>query len=111
MVASFVLAGGALTGKYSSGRKRGRLATELDAPRYRHALELAEPLRALAGALDTEPCRLAIAYALTNARVASVLFGATTAEQVRDDVAALQLHDRLDPSALAELRSLALARA
>ena len=111
VVASFVLAGGALTGKYSSVAKRGRLASELDAPRYRDALAIAEQLRTLAATHDTQPCRLAIAYALENARVASVLFGATTPDQVRDDVAALELRDRLDASARSDLRSLALARA
>jgi aryl-alcohol dehydrogenase-like predicted oxidoreductase len=50
---------------------------------------------------------LAIAFALTNERVASVLFGATTPAQVAENVAAVELAARLDRSERDALRNLA----
>ena len=111
VVASFALAGGALTGKYSKDRAHGRLAGRLDEPRWRKALEVGERLRRLASELGTSPCRLALAFALANRRVASVLFGATTPEQVAENVGALELFDRLDASDLADLRALGASHA
>jgi L-glyceraldehyde 3-phosphate reductase len=109
VVASFALAGGALSGKYSRGEPGGRLAGQLDAPRWQSALEVGERLLARAAELDTTPCRLALAFALANERVASVLFGATRSEQVADDVGALDLLEQLGEEGMAELRSLAPA--
>jgi L-glyceraldehyde 3-phosphate reductase len=60
------------------------------------AAEAGRQLAELAHGLDTTPAALAIAFALINPAVAGVLFGATTAEQVRQNVAALALADRLD---------------
>jgi aryl-alcohol dehydrogenase-like predicted oxidoreductase len=40
------------------------------------------------GELGTTPATLAIAFALANSRVASVLFGATTPAQVTENIAA-----------------------
>jgi aryl-alcohol dehydrogenase-like predicted oxidoreductase len=107
VVASFVLAGGALTDKYSSAGGEGRLAGRLDEPRAQKALRIAEELRGLAQGLDTTPCRLAIAFALINPRVATVLFGATRPEQVAENVGALELLARLEQSELETLRTLA----
>jgi aryl-alcohol dehydrogenase-like predicted oxidoreductase len=107
VVASFVLHGGSLTGKYTSGLPAsGRMSEELDDPDLAAALQTAEQLRALAARLDTTPAALALTFALANDRVASVLFGATTAEQVIENVRAVELLDRLQPAELAELRAL-----
>jgi aryl-alcohol dehydrogenase-like predicted oxidoreductase len=106
VVASAVLAGGALTGKYAQG-VHGRLSGERDAPRWRQAFEIGERLLELAARRATTASALAIALALANSRVASVLFGATSPEQVADDVAALELAARLSDADLASLRSLA----
>ena len=43
---------------------------------------------------------LAIAFALSNERVASVLFGATTPEQVAENARAIEVLDRLDAASL-----------
>jgi aryl-alcohol dehydrogenase-like predicted oxidoreductase len=104
VVASAVLASGALTGKYARPGASGRIAHELDAERHRAALEASSRLRDLAARYDTRPATLAIAFALANPRVASVLFGATRPEQVGENVAAAGLLGRLDAPALAELR-------
>lgn len=108
VVASFVLAGGALTGKYVRGRHEGRLAGLAETPDMRKALAVGDQLVALAEQLDTTPARLAVAFALANRRVATVLFGATTPEQVADNVGALELLDRLNGSDLASIRALAV---
>ena len=84
VVASFALAGGALTGKYGAGG-RGRLSQELDNPRYAAALREAERLRAL----GEDPAAAAIAFAVRAPRVVSVLLGATSLVQVRANVAAI----------------------
>jgi aryl-alcohol dehydrogenase-like predicted oxidoreductase len=107
VVASFVLAGGALSGKYSSDPgASGRLSGQLDSPRSQAALAVVEPLRALAAELDTTPATLAMAFALANPRVATILFGATRPEQVRENVRAAELVERLGPGQLAALRAL-----
>jgi aryl-alcohol dehydrogenase-like predicted oxidoreductase len=74
VVASAVLAGGALTGKYPGP---GRLQDRLEDPGIRRAIEAAPGAPA------------AIRFALSHPRVASVLFGATTPEQVAENVGAL----------------------
>jgi aryl-alcohol dehydrogenase-like predicted oxidoreductase len=106
VVASFVLAGGVLTGKYERDPNAGRAAGRLRDPRLAAAAEAGRQLAELAHGLDTTPAALAIAFALINPAVASVLFGATTAEQVRQNVAALALTDRLDDSQVTELEAI-----
>jgi len=106
VVASSVLASGVLTGKYAVPGTRGRVADELDQPRYREALAAAERLRELAARCDATPATLAIAFCLANARVASVLIGATSREQIDENCGAVALLDRLDAAELAELRAI-----
>jgi aryl-alcohol dehydrogenase-like predicted oxidoreductase len=106
VVASYVLAGGALTGKYAAPGAAGRLSGELDAPRTRAALGVVEPLRAFAAELDVTPAVLATAFALSNERVASVLFGATTPEQVRENVRAAKLAAALTADQREALRAI-----
>lgn len=106
VVASAVLANGALTGKYSSPDSSGRLEGMRDDPRREAAFQIGEELRTLASELDTTAARLAIAFALVNPRVSSVLFGATRPNQVADNAAALELLERLGAGDLARLRAL-----
>jgi len=90
VVASFVLAGGVLTGKYDAGQT-GRAAADIDDQRLAAARERGDRLRALATELGSTPAPLAIAFALANPRVATVLFGATSRAQIDDNVTALQV--------------------
>ena len=106
VVASFVLSGGILTGKYGNGSAAGRMAGEFQSPEWEAARQSADALRTLATELDTTPAALAIAFAAANQRVASVLFGATTVEQVTQNVSALELLDRLAPADLDGLRAI-----
>jgi aryl-alcohol dehydrogenase-like predicted oxidoreductase len=54
----------------------------------------------------TSPAALAIAFALANPLVCSVLFGATTPEQLAANLEAVEVSERLDPEQLAALRAL-----
>jgi len=95
VVASFCLEGGVLSGKYLAGATAGRAAATLDDPRTAPAAAAAPDLAALAAALGTTAATLALAFPFTNTDVTSVLFGATSPEQVRANCAAASLLDRL----------------
>jgi aryl-alcohol dehydrogenase-like predicted oxidoreductase len=103
VVASYVLAGGALTGKYAAGGA-GRLAGEQADPRRRRWFEVGGALRRHAAEVGSTPARLAIAFALAGPRVASVLFGATSPEQVEDNVGAIDALAALGEDGLRNLR-------
>lgn len=104
VVASFCLAGGVLTGKYRTDAAAGRAAGALADPRYAAAAAAADELAALAARLGTTPAALALAFPLTSPGVTSVLFGATSPEQLRDNCAAAALAARLSPDDLGQLR-------
>ena len=106
VVASFVLAGGILSGKYATAGAGGRMAGELDNPRFGGAVGIVERLRALADELDTTPATLAMAFALSNPSVATVLFGATSPEQMVENVRAAELADALSEEQLERLREI-----
>jgi aryl-alcohol dehydrogenase-like predicted oxidoreductase len=89
VVASFVMAGGILTGKYDVGQS-GRASASLDDPRLAAARERGRALSALATELDADPGALAIAFALANPAVATVLFGATSPSQIASNAKALE---------------------
>ena len=97
VVASFCLEGGVLSGKYLAGDTTGRAAATLGTPRAAPAGAAAPGLAALAGALGTTAATLALAFPFTNTDVTSVLFGATSPEQVTANCAAASLLDRLSP--------------
>ncbi|HET6864961.1 MAG TPA: aldo/keto reductase [Solirubrobacteraceae bacterium] len=90
LVASYVMAGGVLTGKYDAGGT-GRATGQLDDSRYRTARDLGRRVRSLAGEARVSPAALAIAFALANPATASVLFGATMPGQIAENVAALEV--------------------
>jgi L-glyceraldehyde 3-phosphate reductase len=106
VVASYVLAGGVLTGKYDQDPAAGRAAGTLDQPRVAPAVAAARAVVAMAGRLGTSPATLAVAFALLEPSVATVLFGATRPAQVHANVAALDLVTRLEPADIDELRTL-----
>jgi L-glyceraldehyde 3-phosphate reductase len=106
VVASYVLCGGVLSGKYADRSTPGRMAGEIDDPDLQAVLDAAEALRALAAEVNTTPTALAIAFALANDRVATVLFGATSPEQLEENVRAAELLERLTPPELDRLRSI-----
>jgi len=108
VVASYVLAGGVLTGKYAKDPTAGRATGTLDHPHVARSAATALELAQVARDLDTTPASLAIAFALANPLVATVLFGATSPRQVADNVAGLELAHRLDEAQLAALARIGL---
>ena len=90
VVASFCLEGGVLSGKYLSGTAAADLAS-------------------LAASVGTTAAALALAFPFTNPGVTSVLFGATSPEQLRANCAAAGLLDRLSPGDVARLRQIGAA--
>jgi aryl-alcohol dehydrogenase-like predicted oxidoreductase len=104
VVASACLAGGVLTGKYRPDYAGGRAAGMLTDPRVAPALAAADELTGLAAGLDTTAAALAMAFPLASPAVASVLFGATSVEQVRANCSAIALMHRLTEADLARLR-------
>ncbi len=101
----FPLASGLLTGKYRRGEPapagsrlsgRDQIATEAQ-------FELIEALEGFAREHRISPVALAIGSLLTHPRVACVIAGATTPEQVRANASALEWTP--NESDLAELRS------
>jgi aryl-alcohol dehydrogenase-like predicted oxidoreductase len=106
VIASYVLAGGILTGKYAEPGATGRMSGELDSARSQPAVAVVDRLRSVAAELDTTPAALAVAFALANEKVASVLFGATSPEQIRANASGVELAGRLTEDQLAELRAI-----
>jgi aryl-alcohol dehydrogenase-like predicted oxidoreductase len=102
VVASASLAGGALSGKYTATRG-GRLVGELDNPRYARAFAVGDRLAEIARRIDAAPAALAYAFCLRHPSVATVLFGATTPEQVHENVTAVELLEQVDGDVWVEL--------
>jgi aryl-alcohol dehydrogenase-like predicted oxidoreductase len=106
LVASFVLAGGALTGKYLRG-EHGRV-DDHESPLNRAGNELAPRVVAVAEDWGIPASHIAFAYAFLHPHLASVLFGARSAEQLSENVAAHETFESLDTEQLAVIRRLAL---
>ncbi|MBO0832795.1 MAG: aldo/keto reductase [Actinobacteria bacterium] len=106
IVASYALAGGVLTGKYVADPEAGRATGQLAEPRYATGLAAGRELAALAAELGRDPAQLALAFVLLNPNVTTVLFGATSAEQVTANVGALAVAGELTPGETARLRAI-----
>jgi aryl-alcohol dehydrogenase-like predicted oxidoreductase len=106
VVASYTLYGGALTGKYEQPDAAGRLTAGIDDRDYSVALRAGHELSELARGQGATPAAMAIAFALLNPGVATVLFGATRPEQIDANLSALDLVDSLDGPAREKLRSI-----
>ena len=104
LVASYVLAGGTLTGKYLDGGA-GRASGD-ENPAIVAGKERAAAVAELAREWDLTPASLAFSFALAHPRLSSVLFGATSAEQVRENVASLGVFQSLDNGRRERLREL-----
>jgi len=98
VVASYTMAGGVLTGKYDEDPEAGRAAGTLGQPRVVPAVAAGRELAALARDIGRDPADLAMAFALLNPTVTTVLFGATRPEQVRLNLEAMDVADRLTPA-------------
>jgi len=106
IVASYPLAGGVLTGKYDQDPQAGRAAGALDQPRYVPGVAAGRQLAVLAHRIGRDPAQLAIAFALLNQSVTTVLFGATRPEQVRSNLTALTVASELTAAERAKLAAI-----
>ena len=97
IVASYTLAGGILTGKYDEEPGAGRAAGMIGQPQWAPAVAAGRDLAALARHIGEAPASLAMAFALLDPSVTTVLFGATRPEQIRANLGALALAERLTP--------------
>jgi voltage-dependent potassium channel beta subunit len=107
------LASGLLSGKYLDGVPEGSRAT---LPGYEWLAEmLTDPdrnakvrtLAAIAEELDCTLSQLAIAWCASNPHVSTVITGASTVEQVQENMGALDVLDRLDDDVLGRIKSAA----
>jgi aryl-alcohol dehydrogenase-like predicted oxidoreductase len=94
LVASYVLAGGTLTGKYARGES-GRAAAD-ESPQVVRGKQLAERVAALSAEWGVPAAHVAFAYAFQHPHLASVVFGASTPEQLSENVAAWATFSALD---------------
>jgi aryl-alcohol dehydrogenase-like predicted oxidoreductase len=106
IVASYSLAGGVLTGKYAADPTAGRAAGQLSQPRYAAGAAAGVELAALAADLGCAPAQLAMAFALLNPSVTTVLFGATSPAQVGSNVGSLAVANSLPADAIERLRAI-----
>jgi L-glyceraldehyde 3-phosphate reductase len=110
IVASYTLAGGVLTGKYDQDPASGHRAGTLDQPRFAPAVSAGRELAALARDIGRDPANLAMAFALLNPWVTTVLFGATRPEQVSANLAALAVAEQLTADERDRLAAIGLRR-
>ena len=105
LVASSVLGSGVLSGKYLRGEP-GRVTRSGGDPASGTTATVAQGLADLAGEWGATPAQLAIAFTLLHPALASVLFGATSPEQVRENVGAVAVAEALSEEQLERLRGL-----
>jgi voltage-dependent potassium channel beta subunit len=103
------LASGLLSGKYLQGVPAGSRAALPGYEWLRPGAEDPENRRkvanmvAIAGQLGCTPAQLAIAWCVRNPRVSSVITGASNADQVRENLAALDVVARIDDEVAARI--------
>jgi voltage-dependent potassium channel beta subunit len=106
------LASGLLTGKYNHGIPNGsRLATpglewlrkSTTGPEAVRRLTAVSKLAKVAAELDTTLPRLGVAWCLRNPHVSTVILGASKVAQLRENLGALEVVDRLTPAILTRL--------
>lgn len=105
LVAAYALAGGTLSGKYLEGAS-GRAADDEGAV-VTDGKERAAPVLTLARQWSVPASHVAFSYALTHPNLASVVFGATSPEQLAENVAAYETFRELDADQRAALLQLA----
>jgi voltage-dependent potassium channel beta subunit len=109
------LASGILTGKYEKGIPRGSRMTlpgyewlkeRLESDEGRARVAKTRELAALAKELGASVTQLAIAWCLVNPHVSTVILGATKTEQLRENLAALELVPKLDAKLLERIETI-----
>ena len=108
LVASYALAGGTLTGKYvhAAGGAGGRAAND-ESPGIARGKRIAGGVVDLARAWAVPASHVAFAYPFQHPNLASVVFGARSPEQLRENVAAWDTFTRLDDAQRAAVWTIA----
>ena len=104
------LASGALTGKYLNGIPEGSRASlkgyewlrkhMLESDRGQERMTRVANFINLARDYDLDPSKLAIAWCLLNKNVSTVILGASTTQQLKDNLGALDYSDSLEDNEL-----------
>ncbi|OWY97628.1 Voltage-gated potassium channel subunit [Phytophthora megakarya] len=100
------LAWGILTGKYSAGAPDGsRLDSTLknSVPDFDERVAKADNLKPIAEELGCSMAQLAIAWCLSNDKVSTVMIGASSPEQLEQNLKALKVVAKLDPDTKAKI--------
>jgi voltage-dependent potassium channel beta subunit len=109
------LAGGLLTGKYNDGIPPGTrstlegyewLRTRFEGTEAEARLETVCKLSALAENLGCSTAQLAIAWCLSNPDVSTVITGASNPQQVRENMGAAEVAERLTPDILEQIEAI-----
>lgn len=108
----FPLAGGILTGKYTSGGSAPAASRAVTDPNFRRFLtperiSLGEQVQAIAEELGTTPAALSLAWLMNRPAVSTVIVGATRAEQVQENLLSLSVQP--DAAALEQLEQASAA--
>ena len=107
------LASGLLTGKYLDGvPEDSRAALEgyewlRDMLTAEERMDKVRGLKAIADELDCSLAQMAIAWCAKNPRVSTVILGASRPSQLEENLAALEVADRLDDEVMARIRQAA----
>ena len=108
------LASGLLSGKYNDGIPDGSrfslpnmswLQSRLDGEEGARALEAVRAVGGIASELGVTTAQLALAWCLKNPRVSTVITGASRAEQVVENMRALDVVSQLDATVMAKIDS------
>ncbi|HIT76151.1 MAG TPA: aldo/keto reductase [Candidatus Avipropionibacterium avicola] len=106
------LASGLLTGKYVDGIPEGSRATLPGYEGLRKRLSDPEAnakvakLVEIAGRLDVSTAQLALAWCLTNPRVSTVITGASSVDQVTENMGTLTALERIDDTVKSEIEEI-----
>ncbi len=101
------LASGLLTGKYNDGIPSGTRLSQQEWLRERVRPEAIAAVRELGGIAKSLGCsmaQLAIAWCLCHPRVSTVILGATTEKQLRENLAAAAVREKLTDDVLHQIR-------
>jgi voltage-dependent potassium channel beta subunit len=109
------LASGVLSNKYEKGVPAGSrmslpdyqwLRQRIDSPEGRANVRKAAELARLAQRLGWTPSQMAIAWCLKNPNVSSVILGATSADQLRENLESLKVVERLTADVHGEIEAI-----
>jgi voltage-dependent potassium channel beta subunit len=109
------LAGGLLTGKYSSGIPRESRSTlagyewlrsRFEGDEAARNISKVERLTAIADELDCSMAQLAVAWCVANPNVSTVILGASRSEQLKENLKAIDVVPRLVPEVMERIEEI-----